>query len=105
MPVAVSLGRVHELFELSLRQVFPGANVAVGRAPGCNCSFYGAGVTSFRCAFVMVSALPAKTTVRTMLVVRPVTKEKRTALVSHFDSLTAAPAPRCQRRANVLAKA
>jgi hypothetical protein len=39
-PPAVVLGRVHELLDLGLRQVFPSAKVAVGAARG-NCSFYG----------------------------------------------------------------
>jgi hypothetical protein len=39
--VAVALGRVHELLDLGLRQIFPSANVAVGASLGRNCSFYG----------------------------------------------------------------
>jgi hypothetical protein len=41
MPVAVTLGRVHKLLDLGLRQVFPTAKVAVWASPGRDCSFFG----------------------------------------------------------------
>lgn len=43
VPPSVALGGQEQSLDLGLRQVFAGAQVGIGSAPGCNCSFYGGG--------------------------------------------------------------